>query len=135
MPDEQPRPAPALDSPKDVDRIRDIIFGGQMREYAQRFQVLQRDIERLQTELDQLNDQLGDQGRDFDKKVSTLRRDMRQADDDIRSELRLTSERLTDEKVDRLALGELFIELGNHLKAGGSLSNVLKSLGEIGELK
>ena len=37
-----------------------------------------------------------------------------------------------DEKVDRLALGELFVELGNHLKAGGSISNVLKNLSELG---
>ena len=40
--------------PREVDRIRDILFGGQMREYEQRFQVMQRDLERLQQELDRL---------------------------------------------------------------------------------
>jgi septal ring factor EnvC (AmiA/AmiB activator) len=126
---EQPRPVTQLDSPREVDRIRDIIFGGPMREYAQRFQTIQRDMERLQNELETLNEQLSDQGRDFDKKLQTLRKDTRTNDDDIRAELRQTADKLTDEKVDRLALGELFIELGNHLKAGGSLSNVLNSLG------
>ena len=31
--------------PQDVDRIRDIIFGGQMRDYEQRFQTVQRDMD------------------------------------------------------------------------------------------
>lgn len=122
----------APDAPKDVDRLRDIIFGGQMREYAQRFQIIQRDLERLQSELDRLTEEMTDQGRDFDKKLQALRRDARQGDDDLRAELRDTAEKLMDEKVDRLALGELFVELGNHLKAGGSISNVLKTLGDLG---
>lgn len=36
--------AVATPSPKEVDRIRDIIFGGQMREYAQRFHSIERDL-------------------------------------------------------------------------------------------
>ena len=122
----------APEAPKDVDRLRDIIFGGQMREYAQRFQTIQRDLERLQTELDRVTEEMTDQGRDYDKKLQALRRDARQGDDDLRAELRDTAEKLMDEKVDRLALGELFVELGNHLKAGGSISNVLKNLSELG---
>ena len=122
----------APEAPKDVDRLRDIIFGGQMREYAQRFQTIQRDLERLQTELDRVTEEMTDQGRDYDKKLQALRRDARQGDDDLRTELRDTAEKLMDEKVDRLALGELFIELGNHLKAGGTISNVLKNLSDLG---
>ena len=122
----------APEAPKDVDRLRDIIFGGQMCEYAQRFQTIQRDLERLQTELDRVTEEMTDQGRDYDKKLQALRRDARQGDDDLRAELRDTAEKLMDEKVDRLALGELFVELGNHLKAGGSISNVLKNLSELG---
>ncbi|MFN8499934.1 MAG: hypothetical protein U0641_18930 [Anaerolineae bacterium] len=121
--------AAATPSPKEVDRIRDIIFGGQMREYAQRFHSIERDLERLQSTLDNLNEQLADQGRDGDKKLQTLRKEVRQADDDLRGELRHTAERLTDEKVDRQALGELFIEMGNQLKAGGSLADMFKNLG------
>lgn len=121
--------AAATPSPKEVDRIRDIIFGGQMREYAQRFHSIERDLERLQSALDNLNEQLADQARDGDKKLQTLRKEVRQADDDLRGELRHTAERLTDEKVDRQALGELFIEMGNQLKAGGSLADMFKNLG------
>ncbi|MFN8474053.1 MAG: hypothetical protein U0822_17815 [Anaerolineae bacterium] len=121
--------AAATPSPKEVDRIRDIIFGGQMREYAQRFHSIERDLERLQSALDTLNEQLADQGRDHDKRMQTLRKEVRQADDDLRGELRHTAERLSDEKVDRQALGELFIEMGNQLKAGGSLVDMFKNLG------
>ena len=93
------------------------------------FHAIERDLERLQQSLDNLNEQLTDQGRDQDKKLQTLRKEARQADDDLRGELRHTAERLSDEKVDRLALGELFIEMGNQLKAGGSLADMFKNLG------
>jgi hypothetical protein len=53
---------------------------------------------------------------------------MRQADDDLRDELRQTAQQLTNDKVDRLSLGELFIELGTHLKEGGTLSDLLQGL-------
>jgi len=55
---------------------------------------------------------------------------MRQADDDLRTELRQTAQTLMTDKVDRLALGELFIQLGTHLKAGGSVADLLKDLVE-----
>jgi hypothetical protein len=44
----QPNPAtPPTELPRDVERIRTILFGPQMREYEQRFQALQRDLTRL----------------------------------------------------------------------------------------
>jgi hypothetical protein len=57
--------------------------------------------------------------------VQTLRRETRQSDDEIRTELRQTAQKLQFEKVDRMALGELFVELGNHLKTGGLLTDML----------
>jgi hypothetical protein len=118
------------ESIEEVDRIRDIIFGHQMRDYEQRFQIFQRDLERLQQEIDRLTEQLADQDSSQSKKLQDLRREMRKADDGLRDELRETAQRLTIEKVDRVALGELFIELGTHLKTGGSLAELLKSLEE-----
>jgi hypothetical protein len=55
---------------------------------------------------------------------------MRRADDDLRDELRQATQTLTNDKVDRVALGELFIELGTHLKSGGFLVDLLKDLAE-----
>jgi hypothetical protein len=113
-----------------MDRVRDIIFGPQMREYAQQFQTVERDLERLQQEIDRLAEQLADQDSSQTKKLQNLRREMRRADDGLRDELRQAAQTLTDDKVDRVVLGELFIELGTHLKTGGSLADVLKGLGE-----
>jgi predicted nucleic acid-binding Zn-ribbon protein len=115
-------------APQEVDRIRDIIFGHQMRDYDQRFQTFERDLDRVQKALDHLTEQLADQDSTLGKKLQTLRRDMRQADDALRDELRETAQQVTADKVDRATLGELFIELGNHLKTGGSLVDLLKGL-------
>ena len=55
---------------------------------------------------------------------------MRQADDGLRDELRQTAQNLTADKVDRVALGEMFVELGTQLKSGGSLADLLEGLEE-----
>ena len=130
MSDEQANAMSQGESAQEVDRIRDIIFGPQMRDYEQQFQTVQRDLERLQQETDRLAEQLADQDSSQTKKLQNLRREMRRADDGLRDELRQTAQKLTNDKVDRVALGELFIELGTHLKTGGSLADVLKGLGE-----
>ncbi len=113
---------------QDVERIRDIIFGSQMRDYSQRFEVVERDLARLQGEIDRLTEQLAEQDSDQTKKVQALRRDMRQADDDLRNELRETAQRLSTEKVQRVDLGRLFLELGNHLTEGRSVGDLLENL-------
>lgn len=123
-----PKTATPSEALQKVDRVRDIIFGHQMRDYEQRFQLVQRDIQRLQQELDRLNEQLTDHNSEQVKKFQAFRQEMRQADDSLREEIRHVAGRLTDEKVDRLALGELFVELGSHLKAGGSIIDFLKNL-------
>jgi predicted nucleic acid-binding Zn-ribbon protein len=130
MADEQTEATSQAESAQEIEHIRDIIFGAQIRDYNQRFQTIQRDLERLQQEIDRLAEQLVDQDSAQRKKLQELRREMRQADDDLRDELRQTAQALTTEKVDRLALGELFVELGTHLKTGGSLADLLRNLGE-----
>lgn len=119
---------PVEETSQDVDRVREIIFGPQMRDYDQRFQLVQRDLERLQQDLDRLAEELAEQGQNQTKKLQQLRQEVRQSDDDLRQELRQTAQQLTLDKVDRVALGELFIELGTHLKRGGSLADLLKDL-------
>jgi predicted nucleic acid-binding Zn-ribbon protein len=131
MTEEQVQTVPHVESSQEVDRIRDIIFGPQIRDYEGRFQNVQRDLDRLQQEIDRLIEQLTSQDNSQNKKLQALRREMRQADDDLRGELRQTSQKLTTDKVDRVTLGELFIELGTHLKTGGSLADLLKIVGEI----
>ncbi|HMR62942.1 MAG TPA: hypothetical protein PKE64_02930 [Anaerolineae bacterium] len=122
---------PKLEDSQSVERIRDIIFGAHIRDYELRFNTLQIDLNRLQQELDRLAEQLSDQGSDFNKKLQTLRRDMRETNDMLRTELRQTADKLTYDKVDRLTLGELLIQMGNQLKGGDTVSDVLSGLTKI----
>jgi hypothetical protein len=130
MTDAQVKTLRGTEPAQEVDRIRDIIFGAQMRDYEQRFQTVQRDLDRLQGEIDRLTEQLSEQGTDHGKRLQSLRQEMRQVDEDLRDELRQTAQKLTVEKVDRLALGQLLIELGTQLKTGGSLADLLGGLEE-----
>ena len=128
MTDKESQAVSEAESPHEVDRIREIIFGTQMRDYQQRFQVVQRDLDWLQQEIGRLSERLSEQGSGHSKELQSLRQELRQADEDLRDELRETAQKLTGDKVDRFALGELFIELGNQLKSGGSLADLLHGL-------
>jgi predicted RNase H-like nuclease (RuvC/YqgF family) len=117
---------------QDVERIREILFGSQAREYEQRFANLQRDLERLQKTLDSVREQLTEQETNHSKKLQLLRDETRQADEELRSELRESAEKLWDAKVDRSSLGDFFVELGTMLKSGhgGSVASLLQDLVE-----
>lgn len=82
----------------------------------------------LKAEVDQLNSQLADHAAAQETSLQNLRQELRKADADLREELRQIAQRLTDDKTDRAMLGDLFIELGNHVKTGGSLADLLQGL-------
>lgn len=64
--------------------------------------------------------------------LQSLRQELRKADADLREEFRQVMQRLTDDKTDRSTLGELFVELGNHIKSGGNLADLLQGLDQPG---
>jgi predicted nucleic acid-binding Zn-ribbon protein len=130
MTDEQTPAASQAQPAQELNRIRDIIFGPQMRDYQQQFQVIQRDLDRLRQEIDRLTEQLAEQDSSQGKKLQELRRETRKGDDELRAELRQTAQELTSDKVDRVTLGELFVEVGTRLKTSSSLSDLLKDLVE-----
>jgi F0F1-type ATP synthase membrane subunit b/b' len=130
MTDEQTHDMPQAESAQELDRVRDIIFGSQMREYQQMFQMIRRDLDRLQQAIDHLTEQLAEQDSSQGKKLQALRREVRQADDDLRSEMRQTAQELATSKVDRVTLGELFLEVGTRLKSGRSLADLIEDLAE-----
>ncbi|MBW7882599.1 MAG: hypothetical protein H3C34_08170 [Caldilineaceae bacterium] len=112
-------------SPQEIDRIREIIFGTQMRQYEQSIMSLQQDFQRLERHIAEQSEQLAEWESKQAKAAQALRQEMRDADGSLRNELRQLAQQLEQEKVDRTLLGELFIELGNQLKNGGSLANLL----------
>jgi septal ring factor EnvC (AmiA/AmiB activator) len=115
---------------QEMERIREIVFGAQMRSYDQNFATLRQDLNRLQQTLVQLQEQLSSREQEQSRRLQALRREMSDGDDAVRSELRQSTAQLTSEKVDRATLGDLFIELGNQIKTGGSLTNLLQELFE-----
>lgn len=115
---------------QEMERVREIVFGAQMRAYDSNFATLRQDISRLQQTLVQMQEQISSREQEQSRRLQALRREMNDGDDAIRAELRQSTAQLTAEKVDRSTLGDLFIELGNQIKSGGSLTNLLQELFE-----
>ena len=82
----------------------------------------------LKQELARIEAQMAEQNASQSEELQTLRQELRKANADLREELRQIAQRLTGEKTDRSTLGDLFIELGNQVKSGGSLADLLKGL-------
>ncbi len=82
----------------------------------------------LKAEIAQLGSALEEQDRSEKDALQALRQELRAADTGLRDELRAVVQRLTEDKTDRSTLGELFIELGSHIKGGGSLNDLLQGL-------
>jgi SMC interacting uncharacterized protein involved in chromosome segregation len=83
-------------------------------------------------QIEGLSVQMGEQDAAHRAQQESLRQELRKANAELREELRQIAQRLTDDKTDRSTLGELFIELGQHVKTGGSLTDLLKDLGQPG---
>lgn len=115
-------------SPQDLERVREILFGGVIRDHDARFATLQRDVERLQKALDRANEGVENRDSAQSKKLQEARQDFQNSTDEMRAEMRASVERLSREKVDKEQLGDLFIEMGNQIKGGSMLSSVLGDL-------
>lgn len=115
-------------SPQDLERVREILFGGVIRDHDTRFATLQRDLERLQKALDRTNEELANQDSAQSRKLQETRQEFQTENDEIRAELRSSVERLSSAKVDKEQLGNLFIEMGNQIKGNGAMGAVLDGL-------
>ena len=123
----QEKASPAA-TPQDLERVREILFGGVIRDHDARFATLQRDLERLQKSLDKTNQELTNRDRAQSQKLEEARQDLQTTAEELRAELRAAADRLSDEKVDREQLGNLFVEIGNQIKGSGALGSVLEGL-------
>jgi DNA repair exonuclease SbcCD ATPase subunit len=86
----------------------------------------------FKADIEQVNCAMSDHEAAQKTTLQSLRQELRKADADIREELRQVMQRLTDDKTDRSTLGELFVELGNHIKSGGNLADLLQGLDQPG---
>lgn len=86
----------------------------------------------FKADVEQVNCNMSDHETAQKTSLQSLRQEFRKADGDLREELRQVMQRLTDDKTDRSTLGELFVELGNHIKSGGNLADLLQGLDQAG---
>jgi DNA anti-recombination protein RmuC len=73
-------PSGLTNSVEKVDRVRDIIFGTQMRDYTQRFDTISRELARLGQEVTRLNEQMQEQEK-------RLRKELRQESDRLLAQM------------------------------------------------
>ncbi|MBX3001109.1 MAG: hypothetical protein KF893_21480 [Caldilineaceae bacterium] len=118
---------------QEMERIREIVFGAQMRSYDQNFATLRQDLSRLQSAIAQIQEQMSKQEQEQSRRLQALRRELNESDELIRAELRQVADQLSSDKTDRSTLGELLVDLGNQIKAGSSLSHLLQDLFESDE--
>ncbi len=71
----------------EVDRLRQVLFGAQMEEYERRFSDLQREMERVLTDLRLVQDSVSDFEKSLTKRVETIEMEMRRSNDELRREL------------------------------------------------
>jgi chromosome segregation ATPase len=140
----------------DVDRIRDIIFGSQMRTYEQQFKRVAGQLEQINKQLDELRASLGRQRQDLEEKTLKLQEAAKQSQveiehtlssqlaqlraereaqlrdqaADLRGEFTQALDALEDEKTSRGHLGDLLVEMGTRLKQQGDISDLLGQLGK-----
>ncbi len=106
-----PRPSAIVEQGGNVDKIRDILFGTQMREYDSRFARLEEDLRKEATELRESTR----------KRIDTL-------ESYFRKELESLAARLKTERDERLASGK---DLGSEIKrTAESLTNAIRETQE-----
>lgn len=91
-------------------------------------QVLRQSLAQHEQELRALsgsNREFRDQS---ERKADALKRELRQSEDTIRSEVRRITDRLDDQKTDRRALAAMLIEIATRLETGSNVTNLLEDL-------
>ena len=125
----------------EVDRIRDIIFGSQMRTYEQQFKRVAGQLDQINKQLDELKASLGRQRQDLEGQTRKLQEATQQSQSEmernfssqlaqLRSEFTQALDALENEKTSRGHLGDLLVEMGTRLKQQGDISDLLGQLGK-----
>ncbi len=64
----------------------------------------------------------------YERRLDSLKREVRQAEDDLRAELRRVTDRLGDQKTDRKALAAMLMEVATRLETGSTVTGLLEGL-------
>lgn len=101
------------DQVNDVLRIRDIIFGEQMREYDARFAAIGERLDALQAQLEALDKR-------YDERMTQAQNETDRRLAELQSLLLARLDALDHKATARVNLGDMLIELGERLKSDGA---------------
>lgn len=85
-----------------------------------------QDLRSLRTILEQYRDQ-------YERSLDTLKREKRQAEDELKEELRRVADRLADQKTDRKHLAAILMELATRLETGYNAMGIVEDFGSSAE--
>ena len=114
---------------QNIDQIRELIFGEYIQKYERRFKEIAQDNKKLNQIIEDLKQQLA---ADVEKEKTEQQKKMGDLKRNIQSELQKAVKQIESiqaDKVDRLQLANLLIDLGMRLKG----ENVLDSINPEGE--
>lgn len=116
---------------QEVDRIRDIIFGSQMKAIDGHLAALRTDLEQLRQQQVRLQTQLLELDAEQTRRLQNFRAEASADLDGLRTELRATTQDLDHAKADREVLGRMLVDLGQQLLEGGRpFGERLQALGQ-----
>jgi len=102
---------------QNIDQIRELIFGEQIRDYDRRF----KDISHQFSKLEQaFHDDLEKKEADLVKKLDELKKSMQTLEKDMKKHLAT----IETDKADRLQLANLLIDMGMRLKGENILNSI-----------
>jgi chromosome segregation ATPase len=81
------------------------------------------DLHSLRSLIDQYRDQ-------YERGIETVKREKRQAEDEIKAELRQVTDKLNGQKLDRRSLAAVFLEIATRMETGDATTDILASLVE-----
>jgi hypothetical protein len=129
LPSNEPQPQPSHSSGQDpassdnLEKVRDILFGAQMRDYDRRSVHLEEGLRKESADLreetrlrfDSLENYIKQEIAALTESVKAEMDDIRRKHEDLSSILSRETQRLSSDKLDRAALANLFTELANQL--------------------
>jgi uncharacterized protein involved in exopolysaccharide biosynthesis len=101
---------------QNIDQIRDLIFGEQIRDYDRKFKDSAQQLKKLNDTLEvfrqQIQDDLKTQKENIDQQLKKISQSIKTIEKELNQEIQT----LRNDKTDRLQLANLFIDLGMRLK-------------------
>jgi len=127
-------------NPNDLDQIRELIFGQQIRENKKNFDFLNGRIDELKSLLSSAKDETAQHFKSFEKDVQKMHKDLESFIQKVKTEqtraletanaqLKKMLDQLDQEKTDRIQLGNLLIEAGMKLKGENLMETLKKGAG------